>query len=290
MSVLVTGATGFIGRQLVMRLSATHQTIALVRRRESSGLEERTRIVTVDLERQLDVGVLPSGIDVIVHLAQANVPFPGSAKTLFAVNTLSTSQLLDYGRQVGARRFILASSGDVYGYSKGPSRESDPVKPVGFYAVTKYASELLVQSYSDYMETCILRLYHPYGPGQNERLIPNMVSRIRSGKAILLYRDDSPRFSPMYIDDILIAFQRAILSTYSGVLNVAGDCVVTVRELAEAIAAVLGKDPVFDEIDQVHGDLAGDNSLMKSVLGTWPMVTLKEGLFRTLNSREAAAW
>src|SRR5207244_10815857 len=121
---------------------------------------------------------LPDGIDVIVHLAQANVPFPAGARELLAVNTVSTQNLLDYARYAGARSFILASTGDVYGRRFEPCKESDTLKGATFYALTKHAAELLTQAYTPSFRTCILRFFHPYGSDQSNRLIPNLANRI----------------------------------------------------------------------------------------------------------------
>lgn len=285
MKILVTGATGFIGRHLVLHLSAQHEIHALVRNARQTVSRKRISIVVSDLARPLDSSMLPAQVDVIIHLAQANVPFPEAANELFAVNTSATQQLLNYGRRVGARRFILPSSGYVYGHRLGPCRETDAAVPASFYAVTKYTSELLALAYSGYLEPCILRLFWPYGPGQSNRLIPRLADRIRQGKPIRLHKDDCPHIStPVYIDDVVIAFERAIHASYSGIINVAGDTVVSMRDLAKAIGRVLESQPVFEKTNEETGDVIGDNTRMKQVFGVWPMVGLTEGLSRTFEN------
>ena len=240
----------------------------------------------MDLARPLDMRVLPARIDVIVHLAQANVSFPAGANELLAVNTGSTQRLLDYGRRAGARRFILASTGDVYGRRFGPCRESDPVAATSYYALTKQAAEILTQAYAGYFQTCIFRLFHPYGLDQSDRLIPRLADAIRQGKAIKLNEDDRPRLTPIYVDDVVRAIELAIDSSYSGIVNVAGDSVVTMRELAGQIGCLLGTRPVFEATGEDSADLIGDNALMKQALGAWPMNTLADGLSRTFKDED----
>ena len=92
--------------------------------------------------------------------------------------------------------------------------------------------------------------------------------------------------TPAYIDDVVVAFQRAVVAPYSGVLNVAGDTPVSMRQLAEALGRVLASEPVFEETGEEVGDMMGDNRRMKDVLGAWPMVELSEGLSRTFEIRE----
>lgn len=287
MKVLVTGANGFIGRHVVSRLSGRYEIFAVVRAARQAVSTETARIVVMDLARTLDASAFPAEIDVIIHLAQANVPFPEGANELLAVNTSATQQLLDYGRQAGARQFILASTGDVYGRHSGLSKETDTISPTSYYAITKYAAELLVQSYSPYLLPCVLRFFHPYGPSQSDRLIPKLEEIIRQGETVRLHKDACPRMTPIYIDDVTHAIHCAIDSAYSGIVNIAGDRALSMRELAQEIGLALDRQPVFEDTGEETADRMGDNRLMKQVLGSWNMVSLGEGLSRTFKSEEA---
>jgi len=287
MKILVTGSAGFIGRHLISRLSNGNELFAVVRDSRQPVSTEPAHIIVMDLARTLDASALPAEIDVIIHLAQANVPFPQGANELLAVNTSATQQLLDYGRRAGARQFILASTGDVYGRHSELSKETDTIAPQSYYAITKYAAELLVQSYSSYLLPCVLRLFQPYGPGQSGRIIPKLMERIRQQEAVRLHKDDRPRMTPIYIDDVTCAIKGAIDSSHSGVVNIAGERVLSMRELAQEIGCAIERQPVFENTGEEAADLMGDNSLMKQVLGSWNMVSLGDGLSRTLKSEEA---
>jgi UDP-glucose 4-epimerase len=290
MRILVTGASGFIGRHLLDHLSSRHELFAIVRSPQPVLSQAAVNAIEMDLAQEWTATNLPARTDVIIHLAQANVAFPESANELFAVNASATQNLLDYGRRAGAQQFILASTGDIYGWKEGLAKETDEAHPASFYAVTKYAAELLAQSYSDYFATCALRLFHPYGPGQAMRLIPKLAERIRQQKAVQVHQRDCPHLTPIYIADVISAIERAIDSTYSGAINIAGDQIVSMRELAAAIGHTLGSQPVFEETGKESTDLAGDNRLMKQVLDDWPLVPLAEGLSWTFNQKEAASW
>ena len=281
MKILVTGAAGFIGRHLVAHLAGRHEVIALTRSEAQAESSRQWATVAMDLARPLEPHRLPSRVDAIINLAQANVTFPEFADKLLAINTAAVQQLLDYARSAETRRFVLASSGDVYGTRLGKCRESDEAFPKSFYGVTKYAAELLTQTYSDYFQSCTLRLFQPYGPAQTGRLIPRMAEHIQQGQPIRLNRDSRPFLSPIYITDVIAAFETASVCDYSGAVNVAGDTVVGMRELAERIGEVLGIAPVFEDTGQDVGDLMGDNSRMKKVLGLHPSVGLDEGLAYT---------
>jgi nucleoside-diphosphate-sugar epimerase len=78
---------------------------------------------------------------------------------------------------------------------------------------------------------------------------------------------------------------RALAATGSQVLNVAGDEVVSIRDLAELIGAALGRDPVFvDAPNGAVGDLIGRNDRMRELLGEHRLVTLEEGVRRTVEA------
>lgn len=287
MRILVTGASGFIGRHLVSRLSGAHELYAVERDPQRAAQNETASLVMMDLARTLDVSALPAQIDIIIHLAQANVPFPEAANELWAVNSTTTQQLLDYGRGARARQFVLASSGDVYGRRTGLCKETDAAAPASYYGLTKRVAEMLVEAYSDYLRPCIVRLFQPYGPGQSDRLIPKLADRIRRGRVVRLNKDDRPRMTPVYVDDVTRAIESAIDSSHSGTVNIAGDRVVSVRELAEEIGRTLGREPFFEESGQESADMMGSGELMKQVLGKWPMVSLADGLSAHLKVRRS---
>ena len=241
MRVLVTGATGFIASHLIPALAtAGHDVIAAGHDR--GRIPSGATALVLDLAAP-DWPTLPE-VDAVVHLAQANVPFPDGAAALFAVNTASTQRLLEHARLTGARQFVLASSGSVYGTSEGPLAESSPLAARDFYSATKVAAERLVGAYDQHFGTTTLRLFVPYGPGQVRRMLPRLVDRIRSGEPILLNRGGRPRLNPIYVDDVSRVVIRALDGDGgAGVLNVAGDDVTDIRAVSELIGEVIGSEP-----------------------------------------------
>ena len=280
MRLLVTGATGFIGGHLLARIAGEHDVCAVVRDTSRDVLVRPATAAVADLSHGLDRSALPARVDVIIHLAQANVSFPAGAAQLFAVNTAATAHLLEYARAAGARQFVLASSGDVYGARSTACREDDPVAPEGFYAASKHAAELLVHSYAEFLAPCVVRLFHPYGAG-GTRLVARLAERIRRGEPIALNRGDRPRLTPVYVADVVRAFERIVESSYAGTMNLSGDREVTIRELADAIGMVLNQQPVFAAGDTPAGDFVGDNTRMKQLLSMPQLTPLHQGLAHT---------
>jgi nucleoside-diphosphate-sugar epimerase len=282
MRVLLTGATGYIGRNLLPALLHEHDVAVVVRRAVDLCAHPRLDLVIGDWVDSIDLGRLPGGVDVVVHFAVAGASFLEAARELFEVNTTSTLHLLEYSRRVGAAHFVLASTADVYGNSIGRRDEADPARPTSFCAATKYASELLLHPYKRSLTTCVLRLYHPYGPGQTDRLIPRVGERVLSGLPVRIPPGGRPHLTPPYIDDVVHALSHVLRNRTAGVFNVAGETLLSIRDLAIRIACALGSPITFDELGGETGDLAGDNTRIKGILAEGPRAGSGEGLGRVL--------
>jgi UDP-glucose 4-epimerase len=280
MRVLVTGATGFMAPHLLERLARDgHDGIAL-----GHDAARMPAGVVVDLREPIDESAIPD-FDAVVHLAQANVPFPDGSRDLFRVNAASTQELIDLARRRGASRFVYASSGSVYGMGEGSVAEDDPRRADDYYAVTKRAGELVVGAYRDHVGTSILRFFAPYGPGQVKRLIPGLIARVSNGDAVTLRGGGRPRMTPVYVDDAVEAIVRSLDSDEHLVVNVAGDETASIADLAEKIGAVVGREPVFEDAGgEAPGDLIASNDRLHSLLGDRRLVALDEGLRRTVEA------
>src|SRR3954451_12340643 len=249
MNVLVAGATGFVASHVIPQLvraghrvyAAGHDPARLARLAQLSGA---TPIVWDLAQPGLPEG-LPERVDAVVHLAQANVPFPDHAGTMFEVNAASVVRALDYARRAGVDRFVFTSSGSVYGGGDRPWREDDATGGRDFYAATKIAAERTVLAYAPSFRTTILRLFAPYGPGQSGRLVPNLINRVRSGQPVMLKEGRGPRFNPLYVDDAVQVLAQALESdgqrgqTPPQGLNAGGGEALSVREMAETIGRVV---------------------------------------------------
>jgi nucleoside-diphosphate-sugar epimerase len=270
--VLVAGATGFVGGHLVPHLlKEGHQVVACghdpARLERFSGAER----LVLDLRRPDLAAHLPTDLDAVIHLAQANVPFPEGANDLFEVNAGSVQRLLEHSRRSGVRRFVYASTASVYGgtdLSRGgrPWREDDPLAGPGYYAATRQASDGLVRAYGEVLPNVVLRLLTPYGPGQANRLVPGLIARVRSGRPVTLREGGRPRMNPVFVDHVVDVFAQALTVAPNQVVNVAGAEVLSIREMAETIGRVVGRDPVFEEAPGGSGgDVVADTTRMRQV-------------------------
>ena len=187
-------------------------------------------------------------------------------------------------KKVGIDSFIYASTGGVYGYSKDKLTEDSPVSPNDFHDITKYNSEMLVNYYSQYFSTTILRYFFPYGPGQTNRLIPSLINKIKAGEPITIYNDGrNPKINPIYISDAVELTKRSILLSGENTVNIAGTEVISILELSKLIGLLIGKNVKFKyAVEKRITDMIGDITKSLSLLGYTPTISLEKGLKRTI--------
>ncbi len=285
MNILVTGANGFIGGQLIHAIHSRHKIFAVVRQLPDKNHFLGTNWIKQDLTQPLDYSRLPKHVDAIIHLAQSRFykKFPEKSKDIFDVNINSTFQLLEYAQKVGARYFIFASSGGVYGYSYERFVETDPVSPLDFYLSSKYTSELLIANYKKFFNTVVLRLFFVYGEGQKNMLFPRLLEKIKKGETVTIEGNNGLNINPIYVGDAIRAFERA-LSSSSDVYNIAGDDKINIKKLVHLMCKLMGKEVQIENTQQCNiGDVLGDNTRMKQILGIYPEVSLNEGLSKMIN-------
>jgi nucleoside-diphosphate-sugar epimerase len=228
---------------------------------------------------------LPDRIDCVIHLAQSRNyrDFPAGARRVFAVAADTTLRLADWALGAGARQFILASTGGLYGASDRPVREDDELVddrgPLGFYFASKRASELVIDQYSTRMHALVLRCFFVYGSGQPEQmLMPRLVDSVRNGRPVTLQGSDGIHINPIHVDDAARAVERCLEVSKSSVINIAGPEPVSLRFIAERIGAELGTPPVF-AVDQAAKPrhLVADIGRMRTLLGA-PTIGVAEGI------------
>ena len=211
--ILITGGTGFIGANLVRKLTSIGYKPVLLIRKNSNiwRLKDiKNKVVFIESEilnkPQLNKIILKIKPNIIYHLAVYGtiVAQQRDINEAIDVNITGTMNLLEASRKAGCEYFINTGSSTEYGQKEHILKETDLPNPSTFYGATKAAATLLVQEYAKSydMSLAILRLFSPYGYYDKDRFIPSVILHALQNKHLDLSSPDFVR-DFIFIDDIL---------------------------------------------------------------------------------------
>lgn len=278
MRIVLTGATGFVGRHLVRALEGEHEIHAVSR--SATG---RPNEIVADLREILDPRRLPADVDVVIHAAAFIGP-DGGPELFAQTNSIGTIHAASAAVEMRAQRFMYLSTGGVYESSTAPLTEKSAIGPAGDYAASKWAGELAALTMRSEMRVQILRLFFPYGPEQEEsRLVPRLAGRIRRGEPVSAASGEGPLMNPIYIDDLIESVRRLLVIDDDLVVNLAGAESVSIRGLAEEIGIVVGVPPVVIATPETPVSWVADIAHAVRLTGYTPRISVGEGLRRTID-------
>jgi nucleoside-diphosphate-sugar epimerase len=285
MRVVLTGGSGFVGAALAPRLlSAGHELFCVCRPGFSTAFGES---VTWDSSSPNDLSGFPKTADAVVHLAQSRSYrlFPADSQEMFAVNVAMAMALLNWSAQAGVKRFCLVSSGALYEPFSGLLKEHSAVAPLGFLGASKLASETLARPFSNLFSLNVLRLFFPYGPGQRNRLIPELIRRIREGIPVqLAANDEGVRLTPTFIDDVVEVILASVAHAWTDTLNVASPELVSIRRIATVVGRHLDIEPRFEAVSTPAVDIVPDLTLLKSRFPINRFAQLEDGVRKMIDA------
>ncbi|WGM31974.1 UDP-N-acetylglucosamine 4-epimerase [Brevundimonas sp. NIBR11] len=311
MTVVVTGAAGFVGMHLAERLLQRGETVIgvddlnpyydvalkdLRAARLSAYPDFRmVRADIADAEAMSEL-VRSSGALRVVHLAaQAGVRY--SIDNPFAYqrsNLQGHLSILEACRHNGVEHLVYASSSSVYGdrpLAGQGFREDDPtVSPVSLYAATKRSCELLSQSYASLygFPQSGLRFFTVYGPmGRPDMAYFSFTEKIMRGEPIEVYGEGRMARDFTFIDDIVDGIVGVLDHPPSKggheVYNIGDSSPVGLMEMISTLEAALGREAVKIMRPMQAGDVTAtyaDVSKLNALTGYAPKVALAEGLGR----------
>ena len=290
MKVLLTGATGFIGHNLLAVLVGGDglHSVCAVARKVPAGVPAGGIWIEADLGQPDWTNSLPDGeFDVIIHLAQSKHfrEFPG--RTLDIFNVKATVELAEWGLRHRVKRFMFASTGNVYGANDRIHIEDDRCEPDSMYAASKLSAEILLRPFSQFMDVAALRLFGVYGPGQANAMLPGIIQRFKAGDEIALAANVGVRFNPIYVDDCTSVIHGLITSSAWGgaqCLNVCGPEVVDLRQAVDILEREQGRAANVRVTAEHPKYLVGGTDKIEAICGRGARVPFKEGLIRTLRA------
>ena len=307
MRILITGGAGFIGSHLCDNLLAQgHEVIAMDNL--STGTtdnvahlagHERFSFVRHNVT---DYIYVEGPLDAVLHLA--SLPSPVDYLTFpiqtLKVGALGTHKALGLAKAKGAR-FLLASTSEVYGDPLVHPQPEDywgnvnPVGPRGVYDESKRFAEAITMAYHRYhgVETGIVRIFNTYGPRMrldDGRVVPNFIMQALAGTPLTVYDDGQRTRSFCYVSDTVEGMVRLLYSGEPDPVNLGNPREMTILEFAQTVLRVTGSQSeivfVKPEDERTQDDpmvRQPDISRAKQVLGWKPVVSLDEGLEKTVD-------
>lgn len=245
-TVLVTGATGFLGRRLCERLREEGEPVVALGRHKAEGPWDR--FVECDLSREAVPPADVEDVGTIYHLASpscAGSENGGRSDALRPVIVEGTRRLLEAAGKAGVPRFIYLSSvkamgaGNPAGIEPAPMDENWPHTPQGPYGMAKAEAEELVRS-AGLAHAVILRPVMPFGHRAKGDL-PRMVEAVRRGRFPPI-PETGNRWSMIHVDDIIEYCLRAAIRPIAAgkTYILAGPETASTRQLYDAIRDSLG--------------------------------------------------
>lgn len=246
-SVLVTGASGFIGSRLALTLQRMGVDAIFTGRDTNEA--ERSRVkelasagVTVrlgDLREPDLVRSLLTGRDAVLHLAAAQHEGHMSDEHFRSVNVDATRLLLEECVRAGVRRFVYGGTMGIYGSSAtGPISEDSEPDPRNIYTRTKLAAEAVVREFASRVEIVICRIGETYGPGDLRLL--KLFKAIDRGRFVMIGAGDNER-EPIYVDDLIRGLLASLVQPQAvgEAILLTGQERMTTRDMVAQIAAAL---------------------------------------------------
>ncbi|MHA2069779.1 MAG: NAD-dependent epimerase/dehydratase family protein [Candidatus Thorarchaeota archaeon] len=214
MKILVTGATGFIGRKLIAALvEAEHEVTAFVRPTSNrSGLPEGIRFSEGEMLDETSLKKAVDGHEVVIHLAAYFDFYPIDVDLMYRVNIEGSSNLMRACVGTSVSRFIYCSSTEAIGPVRfPPGNEDTELRPQFDYAKSKVEAECALRDISKEtgLDHIILRPTGIMGEG-DLYVMYEVAQELNHGKVFALPRNLSAQFMFTHIDDVVSGFVAAL--------------------------------------------------------------------------------
>lgn len=312
-TVLVTGAAGFIGAFVAARLAATGYRVVGCDNFNAyySPTLKQARVAqilhplsipceTVELAEVKQVETLFEKVQPthVVHLAaQAGVRYSLQCPQAYIQsNLVGFGHILEACRHQGVAHLVYASSSSVYGATtRVPFHESDATdQPVSLYAATKKANELMAHTYSHLygLPTTGLRFFTVYGPwGRPDMAYFSFTQKMLKGEKIPVFARGELQRDFTYIEDIVEGVTQLLGKPYfsqeghppAAVFNIGNHQPVRVIDFISTLERVLGVPAEIDYLPMQAGDVpvtCADTTALHNWVGFAPCTPLELGLTR----------
>jgi len=297
LKLIITGGCGFIGSHFVdLSVEQNDQVIIIdnLFAGKKENIENATKTGNVefienDIRNLDDIKSKFSGIDAVIHFAARTGVIESLEKPLefTDVNVTGTLKLLDLCREFQIPKFVLASTGAVYGNQIAPFEESMIPDPISPYAASKISAENYCKSYGNTfgISCTILRFTNVYGPrksfGPYANVIPKFVRAALRNNSITIYGDGMQERDFVFVKDVSNACYHAIKNEKNGTYNIGTGKNTSVNKLIKILEKEIPYNFEKNYVDPREGEAKFAYSSIekaKNELNYSPKFSLQEGL------------
>jgi nucleoside-diphosphate-sugar epimerase len=299
MRVVVTGASGFIGRNLLLQAPRDWEIVAVYRQTPLDDFVARhalsqVRTVRADLLNADDVRQVARAVagraDAVMYLAANGDPAASAERPRWDLES-NTTALVSFLEHCPAEHVVYMSSGAVYDGLRGDVSPATPVSPRLPYAIAKLASEQYLRFFAEHRRTVgsyiNVRFFGAYGPYEAERKITTRWLRaLNAGQREFVIRGDGRNLIDfMYVDDAVAGLVRLLQARgTSCTVDFGGGAPVTVNDVAQAMAGALGVTITIrhEGVVPEYIEFRSVDRTMRETFGVTPSIPFDEG-FRRFN-------
>jgi UDP-glucose 4-epimerase len=266
----------------------------------SPGKKPRLRLMDIDITKKFVhnpwLGSIGEGeIDCIFHLAARmdvitsfDDPYDDGMR-----NYIGTLNVLEFARKIKCSKVVYRSSFTVYSEENPlPWSEEAKIGPISPYALNKHNSEEVLELYNKHygMRNVSFRLFNLYGPRMDPHSIYSGVAlrfldHAVKGEEIFIYGDGDQTRDQVYVKDAVKVLFEGFKKDAVGVYNVGSGIEITIKELAQEIVKIVGKDSKLVHKPKRKGEIyrsVADITKLKKDIGMVPETSLEAGLEETL--------
>ncbi len=233
--LLVTGATGFVGKNLTLRLLKKGYDVKILCLPDEDvrDLSSKVEVIRGDITKPETLRNALKGVDTVVHLAGL-VSYLKPKAVLYEINAAGTKNLLKHCKRV--EKFIFSSSVSVYGEIIGKANENYPLSPRTPYGESKALAERLILN--SRINHVILRVAPAYGKGS-----PSWKKNLKLLEHGFPIPNTKNKTHVVHVADMVQALELAV-SKGEGIYNIADKEPLPFVNFAETIVRLLGKKPI----------------------------------------------
>lgn len=296
--ILLTGATGFVGKRLTSLLIERGDTVFAVGRQPSTHPQvSHIQVDSLDIDH-LNHALQGYAVDAVIHLAAAGVhPTDRDDFTLMKINTLLTGAIVTIAKNIGAKAVVIAGSSAEYQSvaTDKPITEDEHIETQKLYGASKAAGTVLAlaESAIHQLPVAVMRVFNVFGPGEApHRLLPCLIRDLTNGQPVKLSAGTQVR-DFIYIDDACAGFITAVdclikKSMQTGIYNLSTGIGNRVADFALTTSRLLATEPSLLQLGALPmrpDDLpyvVGDSHRLQSCSGWRPAFTMEAGIAATL--------